>query len=614
MPLHPHSFIHAANLRLDVPVSVQTAESLTDALRQRFEDATIDAFEFVIEECIARQVDWLLLSGNVFVEAERSLRARLALQRGCERLRQHEIDVVAIPGLGDPAEAWRAIPELPANVAICCSSDPAPVELFRGDDLIATVSASMWYGDPDSFGIRVIGHSEDGPEPFRVGVVSESSYAEARRVASLAQQETDESGRPLADPLAVSAMVPVNETEPTDDATGDESSDESLSLDVLEGPAEGAESSAEAAADDGPHDDRAAVTWNAGFVRYCDELIREGRLHYLTLMDELRRTELRRGREVLHAPGTTQPRHAREAGRGTCSLVEVSADGDIRLTEINTSAVNWKQLEVFVDPDVTLSGLLQQMKVRLAKLECSASDCVWSVQWTLRGPLPVLRSLQEDDLDVAVAVELDVLDVDGEELELLHSIRLVPDPWQPDDPDSLAGQFVEQIEQPQRLQRSRLQAIVRDNRSLTAGWKQRLRSLVPALDPERILARQRTDGAEWFVDDLNSLMPEILDQLTEQPEVFDDDLDAPEDRLGGAAQAGTDHDIADTPTGTAAAADRLADAADHADDADDADDVDRTGGEDGAAVDMTDGAHDESVIRADEDGPTHDDSDTTQNP
>src|SRR5687768_11547436 len=115
MAFEPQRFIHAANLRLDVPVSVQTAEALTEDLRVAFEDATLHAFEEVIEACIRRDVDFLLLSGNVFVEADRSLRARLTLLKGVKRLADVNIQVFVLPGDADPPEAWRSIPDLPEN-------------------------------------------------------------------------------------------------------------------------------------------------------------------------------------------------------------------------------------------------------------------------------------------------------------------------------------------------------------------------------------------------------------------------------------------------------------------------------------------------------------------
>ena len=129
MAFAPQRFIHAANVRLDVPVSVHLTEQLTDELRHCLEDATLTAFDCIVSNCVSHKVDFLLLSGNVFVEADRSLRARLTLIRGCERLQQEQIPVFVLPGDADPQEAWRAIPDLPANVRVCFNSNPEPSTL-----------------------------------------------------------------------------------------------------------------------------------------------------------------------------------------------------------------------------------------------------------------------------------------------------------------------------------------------------------------------------------------------------------------------------------------------------------------------------------------------------
>ena len=191
MPYQPQRFIHAANVRLDVPVSVYLSEQLTDQLRYQLEDATLLSFDCVIDNCIEHQVDYLMLSGNLFVEADRSLRARLTLLRGFGRLQNESIPVFVLPGDMDPPEAWRAIPELPDNVHVCFSSSPEPFALERGQRTITTVSASMWYGETDAFGIRVIHSSPDGIEPFRIGTVSRAKFDESQRMASLTAAAED---------------------------------------------------------------------------------------------------------------------------------------------------------------------------------------------------------------------------------------------------------------------------------------------------------------------------------------------------------------------------------------------------------------------------------------
>jgi hypothetical protein len=179
-------------VRLDVPVSVQTTEALTDELRFAFEDATLHAFDEVIDASIRHDVDFLLLSGNVFIEADRSLRARLALLKGVRRLAEHDIQVFVLPGDSDPPEAWRGIPEMPDNLVVCYSSNPEPEELYVKDRLATTISSSIWFGEADAFGIQVIAKDTDGIQPFRIGVVSKSKYEESRRMAAMAASASDE--------------------------------------------------------------------------------------------------------------------------------------------------------------------------------------------------------------------------------------------------------------------------------------------------------------------------------------------------------------------------------------------------------------------------------------
>ena len=143
MAFQPQRFIHAANIRLDVPVSVHFSEQLTDELRHALEDATLTSFDSVVDSCIAHDVDFLLLSGNVFLEADRSLRARLKLLDGFRRLDKKNVPVFVLPGDADPPEAWRSIPELPTNVTVCFSSNPEPEVRTPSDHAISTFSASM---------------------------------------------------------------------------------------------------------------------------------------------------------------------------------------------------------------------------------------------------------------------------------------------------------------------------------------------------------------------------------------------------------------------------------------------------------------------------------------
>jgi hypothetical protein len=58
---------------------------------------------------------------------------------------------------------------------------------------------------------------------------------------------------------------------------------------------------------------------------------------------------------------------------------------------------------------------------------------------------------------------------------------------------------------------------------LTTGWKQRLTSLLPSLDPEQILARMRVDGAGWFEPNYGVEVEEELPESPDDLTLSDDD-------------------------------------------------------------------------------------------
>ena len=488
MPYEAQRFIHAANVRLDVPVSVHLSEQLTDELRHALEDATLTSFDFVVQACLDRKVDYLLLSGNVFPEADRSLRARLTLLNGFRRLNKQHIPVFVIPGDADPAEAWRAIPEMPENVTICYSSNPEPETLIRNKRMITAVSSSMWYGATDAFGIRVISRSDDGLDPFRIGIVSRAKHDESRRMAAMSAA-SDEDFLNVGSDSA--------EDDPAEAETANALQDSEFHVRPLK-------------------DDETTAEYEAGFRDYISHLMTEARLNYVAYMGELDRLTITLEDGKVHCPGTTQPRSELEATAGQCSVVTVDEAGKISFEELLTSAVVWKNIDLRVEADSTLNGLLQQMKQLLEEQRRSLSDRIWAVQWTMRGPLPILHDFLEEDLELAVAVELEDLKIDGRPVRLCHQIRTLPDPWEVPEKDSLAMQYADSITEDAIVSRRKLMNHVRRQTDFTEGWRQRFESLVAGVDRERILSRMRVDGAHWFVPDIHTLVPDLDD--------FDEDI------------------------------------------------------------------------------------------
>jgi hypothetical protein len=195
-----------------------------------------------------------------------------------------------------------------------------------------------------------------------------------------------------------------------------------------------------------------------------------------------------------------------------CSLISVDAAGNVTNQEINTSAVEWKNITLRLDPGTELNHLLGQMRAILLETACSSSDRIWSVCWTLTGPLPVLQNFAEDDLELAVTVELDALNIQGRPIRLLHQVRQLPDAWDLQDDRHLAQQYASLIPQESESCRGELFALLKDTQ-LSEGWFRRLESLADGIDTQRLLAQLRTDGADWFVSEFDELMPSLPEKL-----------------------------------------------------------------------------------------------------
>ncbi|MHA0857950.1 metallophosphoesterase family protein [Paenibacillus sp. CMAA1364] len=101
----PFRFIHAADLHLDSKFA--GIKGLSDHIRQHVRESTFTAFRHLIDVAIAEQVDFIVISGDVYDAADSSLRAHLALHTAFEELANHGIHTYVIHGNHDPLDAPR---------------------------------------------------------------------------------------------------------------------------------------------------------------------------------------------------------------------------------------------------------------------------------------------------------------------------------------------------------------------------------------------------------------------------------------------------------------------------------------------------------------------------
>ena len=122
--MKPFRFVHAADLHLDSPF--RGLRRIDDGIGKLAAASTFDAFERIVDLCIDRHVDALLVAGDVYDGADRSLRAQLAFQAGLQRLASAGIRAFVAHGNHDPLDGWQAALAMPEG---CHRFGPVPETL-----------------------------------------------------------------------------------------------------------------------------------------------------------------------------------------------------------------------------------------------------------------------------------------------------------------------------------------------------------------------------------------------------------------------------------------------------------------------------------------------------
>ncbi|MCU0270105.1 MAG: DNA repair exonuclease [Acidimicrobiales bacterium] len=105
-------FLHAADLHLDTPVSA--VGGYPPAVAELLRDASLQAWDRLVETASARRVAFVLLAGDVYDGAERGLRAQRRFLAGLTRLSEEGIRSFVVHGNHDPVEeGWSAVARFP---------------------------------------------------------------------------------------------------------------------------------------------------------------------------------------------------------------------------------------------------------------------------------------------------------------------------------------------------------------------------------------------------------------------------------------------------------------------------------------------------------------------
>jgi len=136
--LKPFSFIHAADLHLGSPF--KGVGSKLPAVAETLGAATYDAFSGLVDLCLEKKVDFLLVAGDVFDLSDRSLRAQLTFRDGLARLSDAGIRSFTVLGNHDPWEAWSSRISWPEGAHLFSPDEVETVPVAVNGTPVAAVS------------------------------------------------------------------------------------------------------------------------------------------------------------------------------------------------------------------------------------------------------------------------------------------------------------------------------------------------------------------------------------------------------------------------------------------------------------------------------------------
>jgi DNA repair protein SbcD/Mre11 len=134
----PFTFVHAADLHLDSPFKGLT--KVPDAVRERLRESTFAALQRLSDIVKREKVDFVVLAGDLFDAADRSLRAQLRLQRSLSEITALGVQVFIVHCNHDPESGRQAKLDWPQGVFVFGSGDVDSCPAYsRGGELAAFV-------------------------------------------------------------------------------------------------------------------------------------------------------------------------------------------------------------------------------------------------------------------------------------------------------------------------------------------------------------------------------------------------------------------------------------------------------------------------------------------
>ncbi|APC47425.1 metallophosphoesterase family protein [Virgibacillus halodenitrificans] len=131
------SFIHAADLHLDSPY--KGLSYTPSAIFEQIRESTFHALEHLVDAAIRKQVDFVLITGDLFDNERQSLKAQVRLKRAFEKLEAYHINVYMSYGNHDYIKGNIHPVAYPSNVYIFPEERVSHFTYTKNDEELAAI-------------------------------------------------------------------------------------------------------------------------------------------------------------------------------------------------------------------------------------------------------------------------------------------------------------------------------------------------------------------------------------------------------------------------------------------------------------------------------------------
>lgn len=160
-------FFHVADLHLDSPFI--GLKHLPKEVFERIHNSTFASFEKVVKEAIERGIDFMIISGDLFDEEDRSIRAQAKLVKQFNLLNSSNIPVYVVHGNHDHLGSQRLDLDMPDNIHIFHEETEVKQLITRNGAIVDIVGFS--YGSRHIRERRIQDYPKGTGDGYTIGIL-----------------------------------------------------------------------------------------------------------------------------------------------------------------------------------------------------------------------------------------------------------------------------------------------------------------------------------------------------------------------------------------------------------------------------------------------------------